>query len=198
MSKYILCPDLIISPSLRMSDKSSCNEMIWEDGKPVDPEEYDLSNLEFICESSPSGRMTDYAVSDMGCSVISSRFKELLDEAGIDNIQYFEASLVEKDGEPAAAGYYAANIIGLADCIDREKSEMRTRTLRGREHPVIFRISKLSLKDDTAIEEQLFRVKDFTRLILVDKTLKEKIAESSLRGIKLILPERWDGFNGEI
>ena len=37
--------------------------MIWEDGVKIDSKEYDLSNLEFICETLPSGTMTDYAVS---------------------------------------------------------------------------------------------------------------------------------------
>lgn len=198
MSKYLLCPDLGLSPLLRMSDKSSCSEMIWEDGKLIDPEEYNLSKLEFICETLPSGEMTDYAVSDMGCSVVSERFKELLDKAGIDNIQYFEAAVVEKEGKPAKPGYYAANIVGLVDCIDIDASELDSEPDKTGEKIIIWSIDRLVLKDDFGKGELIFRTANYTGVILVDDALKEKISGSPLKGIKLILPERWDGFSGEL
>ena len=47
----LLCPNTDTSPDIRVSDNGSCNEMIWEDGVKIDSNEYDLSNLEFICET---------------------------------------------------------------------------------------------------------------------------------------------------
>jgi hypothetical protein len=44
----------------------------------------------------------------------------------------------------------------------------------------------------------MFRVNCFSRLILIDDNFKEKIAASGLTGIKLVSPEKWDGFNGEL
>lgn len=198
MKNYILCPNTDVSPDVRLNDNSSCNEMIWENGSIINPTEYDLSKLEFLCETLPSGKMTDYVVSDMGCPIISERFKQFLDSLGIDNIQYFEAAIIELEGEPAKSGYYAANIIGLIDCIDRDASDMDAEPDKDGELTVIFGIEKLVLKDNIAYQGYLFRAAHFTRLILVDEFLKQQIEESPLTGIRLVSPERWDGIYGEI
>lgn len=46
-----------------------------------------------------------------------------LEEKGIDPIQSFPASVIERDGDRAKDGSFAPNIVGLVDCIDREKSD---------------------------------------------------------------------------
>jgi len=198
MSKLILCPSTENSPALRISDNGSCSDMIWESGHLIDPKEYDLSCLEFLCETLPSGQMTDYAVSDMGCSVISERLKNYFENIGIDNIQYFKASIIEHEGEAAKEGYYAANILGLVDCIDREASDMKARYNKDGELNIIFRIKKLVLKDLPFSHGKIYRVFSFSRLILIDEDLKSQFEQSPIKGIRLVSPERWDGINGEI
>lgn len=197
MSKLILCPNTETSPSMRLSDRGSCNEMIWEGGRHLDPNKYDFSRLEFICERLKSGGMTDYAVTDMGCSIVSERLKSFLEESGIDNVQYFPATVIERDGERAKSGYYAANIIGLVDCIDRDASEMKARRDKNGEFNIITRISKLVLKNLETDYGYMYRAYPFTRLILIDTAFKEKMESSGLTGIRLVNPERWDGQNGE-
>ncbi|MBN1501610.1 MAG: hypothetical protein JW982_15740 [Spirochaetes bacterium] len=198
MKSFILCPDTEVSPALTLSDNGTCNEMIWENGGSINTADYNLSNLEFLCETLPAGKITDYAVSDTGCSVISEQFKNFMDDLGIVNIQYFKASVTEQEGKPAKTGYYAANITGLIDCIDRNASEMEAEPDKNGEYTIIFGIKKLVLKNNITSTGHIFRAAHFTRLILVDEFLKQKIDESSLEGIKLISPERWDGFYGEI
>lgn len=199
MSKLILCPNTDLSPALRISDNGSCSEMIWESGNLIDPKEHDLSRLEFLCETLPSGRMTDYAVSDMGCSVVSEHFKKHIESLGIDNIQYFRPSVIEREGEVAKQGYYAANIIGLVDCIDREASEMDAEyNDDDDELNIIYSIDKLVLKALPFSHGTLYRAFSFSRLILIDESLKLKFEQSTIEGTKLISPERWDGINGEI
>jgi hypothetical protein len=198
MSQYLLCPNTDTSPDLRISDNGSCNEMIWEEGFKIDGNEYDLSKLEFLCETLPSGGMTDYAVSDMGCSVVSERFKQFLDILKINTIEYFPATIIEREGEPAKSGYYAANILGMIDCIDKEASEMRARTNDEGELTIIFSIDKLVLKETPFSQEPIFRAAHFTRLILINELTKQQLEESDLTGVSLVAPERWDGINGEL
>lgn len=197
MTKFLLFPNTNVTPDLTATNNSSCKEMIWENGSIIDPEEYNLSRLEFFCETLPSGEMTDYAVSDLGCSVVSGRFKDLLDSLGVDSIQYFEASIIEKDGAAAKTGYYAANIVGLIDCIDREEPDMRVKKNGNGDLIIIVRIDKLVLKDVCDYGIPLFRSAYFTRLILVNHDLKQKIEECSLKGVRFVLPDRWDGIYGE-
>lgn len=197
MDKLIFCPNTETSPSMRLSDRGSCNEMIWENGHLLDPKKYDFSRLEFICEKLKSGAMTDYAVTDMGCSIMSERLKVFLESSGIDNIQYFPASVIEKDGEHAKDGYYTANFLGLVDCIDRDASEMKARRDKNGELNIITRISKLVLKKPGSSYGYIYRAYSFTRLILIDSSFKEKFESAGLTGIRLVDPERWDGQNGE-
>lgn len=198
MSKLILCPNTDVSPDIRISDNGSCNKMIWENGKLIKPEKYDFSNLEFICESLPSNGMTDYAVSDMGCSVVSERFRNLLVSLGVDNIQYYKATVLEREGEQAKEGYYAANIVGLVDCIDRDASQMRADYDDDGKLDIIYGINKLVLTEPMPECGLLIRAYAFTRLILIDDSLKDSIETNGITGVRLISPERWDGFNGEI
>jgi hypothetical protein len=85
MNKLILCPNTQTSPAMTSGDRNSCNEMIWENGESLDDSNYDFSNLEFICEDEDD-EMTDYALTDMGCSLVSERLKIFFDSEGFDNI----------------------------------------------------------------------------------------------------------------
>ena len=198
MSQHLLCPNTDSSPDLRMSDNGSCNEIIWRTGHKLPLVEYDLSNLEFLCETLPSGEMTDYAVSDMGCSVVSERFKQFLDSLNINTIEYFPATVIEQEGEPAKQGYYAANILGLIDCIDKDASDMDAEPNDEGEITIIWSIDKLVLKQTPFSQEPIHRGAHFTRLILINELTKQQIEESGLTGIRLVAPERWDGINGEL
>ncbi|WP_025663498.1 imm11 family protein [Aquimarina megaterium] len=195
MKSLLLCPDEEVSPSLTASVNCSCNEMIWENGVLVSEDDYDLSNLEFFCESLPKGYFPDYAVSDMGCSVVSKRFKTFLDNLSMDNIQYFPATIIEREKEPAKEGYFVANIIGLLDCIDINLSIMDMD--QDEKNTIIWSIDQLVLMEDMNNSNKIFRARYFTRIILVDELFKEAFEQTGIKGIKLISPERWDGYNGE-
>ncbi|HWV16592.1 MAG TPA: DUF1629 domain-containing protein [Cellvibrio sp.] len=197
MTNLILCPDTNVSPDITLTGNSSCFEMIWENGCVLDPAEEDFSRLEFVCEDLPLGYIPDYAVSDLGCSIVSARLRQLLEESGIDNIQYFAASICERPGAEPKPGYFAANIIGLVDCIDTTRSEMRSTLDEDDGQLRIFRIRKLVLKEVNS-NSHLYRVNRFSRLILIEERFKEIFAGAGIQGVRLILPERWDGYNGEI
>lgn len=194
MTNLILCPDINSSPDLTFLE-TTCSEMIWENGDWINDKEYDLSKIQFIFENSSAKKMTDYAVSDFGCSIVSERLKNVFDSEGIDNIQYFKTSIIQKKGTPALDGFYIANIIGLADCIDLENSEMDS-DLEDDNITIIYSVEKLVLKKYSS-EKLIFRLKHFTRVILITENLKEKLIQLDITGIKLISPEKWDGFNGE-
>ena len=69
--------------------------------------------------------MTDFAKTDRGCPVLSEGFRSLLESCGVDNLDYYPVTVSDAVETSAQSSYYAANILGLVDCIDREKSAMR-------------------------------------------------------------------------
>ena len=196
MSYVLLCPDMEISPDITMTDNGSCFDLIWETGHLIDQTEQNLSVLEFICETLPTGYFPDYAVSDFGCPIVSKRLKNLLDKSGVDNIEYFPASIIEKAGKTPNSDYYALNIIGLVDCIDTENSLYRGDVDDG-VVTGISRIRKLKLKMPERNFGSIFRPHLFRRIIIIDSKFQELFKHVGIEGARFIKPERWDGFNGE-
>lgn len=194
--RKLLFPDMETAPNITLTDKGSCFETVWEDGTSLDQNEYDLSSLEFICEDLPAGEMTDYAVSDLGCPVVSARLKRFLDDAGIDNLQYFPVTILETSESAPKLDYFAVNVLGLVTCIDTNESEFKGRIVDG-EVKGIRRISKLVLKEELPEHLNIYRVRLFRRLIIISEKLVQLLSNESFTGIKLVAPERWDGFAGE-
>lgn len=193
MEISLLCPDTTQAPDLTFHN-TSCTDMIWENGAWIDTELYDVSKLKFIIENPSNKSMTDYVVSDMGCSIVSERLKLFLEQSGIHNIQYFKAQILHKNRSVHPDIFYAANIIGLADCIDLEGSEMDADQEEDT-GPIIYSIEKLKLKE-CVLHQPILRLAHFTRVILAEENIKKKIAEADFTGITFIKPENWDGING--
>ena len=139
---FILCPDVATSPDI----SAAHGELIWEEGRLIPEADIGSSQLEFVCETLPAGAMTDYAVSDMGAPIVSARLKYLLDRMGVDNIQYFPATVFEHAEAKGMDGFYSANILGLSDIIDTQASTMDAELDSDGESTVIFGIEKLVLK----------------------------------------------------
>lgn len=196
MSKVLLCPDTAISPDITLTENSSCFELIWQTGQLIDTKEYDLSRLEFICETPPVQEFPDFAVSDLGCPVVSKRLKNLLFENGVDNIEYFPATVITQKGNKPINGYYAANIVGIINCIDTEKSEFEGDIEDG----VVVGIDwfdKLVLKTTGVDFGRIFRPHLFRRLIIIDELIVKIFNAANISGVKCIQPANWDGANGE-
>jgi len=140
--------------------------------------------------------MTDYALSDLGCPVVSTRLKHFLDDAEIDNIQYIPVSILESSETDAKSGYFAINVLGLVSCIDTNVSEFKGRIVDG-EVKGIRRISKLVLKETLTEHLNVYRVRLFRRLIMISEKLVQTLSNESFTGLKLVAPERWDGGTGE-
>lgn len=196
MEKLLLCPDIAESPQVTLTENASCAETIWETGRVIDTTEYNLSYLEFICETLPTSQLTDYMLTDSGCPLLSPRLRTLLEQNGVDNIQYFHATVLPAPNAPAAQ-YYAANILGLVACIDTDQSEMDAETDDSGDTTLIYSIDKLVLKKLPSDVEPIFRAFPFERIILIDERFCEIFDGSGISGTKCIKPSRWDGIHGE-
>jgi hypothetical protein len=184
-----------ISPLLTGSVRTAALGLIWETGEPIDVDGHDLDDLEFVCETLPRGTFPDYAVSDMGCPIVSARFRTVLEENGVDNVEYFPASVIERPGEDPLEGYFAANVVGLEECIDREQTRGDLDT--DGPVPVYWGIEHLVLKDDDPGTDPVYRASSFLRLVLIEERLAAAFRDDGIVGVRCIEPERWDGFSGE-
>lgn len=193
MNKLLVFPDIKTSPSLTPTHSCSCKNAIWEEGRILGTDEYDFSNLEFICETLPSGKMTDFAASDTGAPIISGQLKAVFEEMRLP-FQYFPVKILEKNGAQPILNYYAINIVGLINSIDIDASEMEVEEEDG-ELVDIIEVETLVLKDIPVAE--VYRLYLFERVIVVQGQLADKLLDLNVSGMKLIAPERWDGIASE-
>ncbi|WLQ16149.1 hypothetical protein O5O45_09505 [Hahella aquimaris] len=194
MTKKLLFPDLERSPAITGTDNCTCYGMIWETGKPLNPNNHDLSRLEFICERRHKGKLTDFAVSDAGCPIVSKTLKDFLDNLGVDNIDYYPATVLKKAGAEPNHDYFACNIKGMANCIDFEKSELEIE-MEDEEVMFIHEVDTLVLNSKSY--GTIYRLYYYERVIVLEDPLAAALASSGFTGMKIITPENWDGFAGE-
>lgn len=191
MSMLVLCTDKNFSPDLTYSSGSSCREMIWLTGEPI-PQDYDLSRLEFLCENLPFGRLADFAVSDVGCPVVSESFVRMLLENGVDNLQIFPASIKLTEDGASVDGYFAINILGIFDVIDLKNSLMDYENEDG--NLAIYFIDKLVLQPDSDEHALLYRPRGFRSRLLINYKFKKIAEQMGFIGALMVSPEVWNGF----
>lgn len=194
MKKSLLFPDLETSPCLTGSDNCSCFEMIWQTGHLIDRKQFNLNNLEFICETLPNDKLSDFAVTDLGAPIVSDRVKKILDDHLVDNIEYFPARIITRAGATPINNYFMMNILGLLDCIDFESSDLEVEEEDG-EVVDIDSVNELILKDKSY--GSIYRMYFFERVIVLEEPLRQALSSANITGMKIVSPEMWDGFAGE-
>ena len=193
--KRFLCPDYASVSTLTLSDSSSCLKAVWNKAAPV-KKRYDLSRLEFICEE-PSKGTADFMVSDDACPVVSERLMQSFNSLHIENIDYYPAAVIKRKGGSPESGFYAANILGLVDCVDTDKTECNATIIDGVVKGISL-VEKLVLKDAEVFHGDIYRVHMLRRMIMIEDKLISFFTENSVPGAKLVNPEKWDGIYGEV
>lgn len=108
--------------------------------------------------------------------IASEKLKGILLEAGISNIQWFPL-IIEDQLENVKHNYWCGNIVGVVDCIDREKSVFDEFDL--------FR--RMWIDEKLANDQRIFRLNDYEEIhILVHYSLKEYIEEKGCSGISFV------------
>lgn len=113
--------------------------------------------------------------------LISSRLRGVLEQCGVDNIQYFPVNMRLSDGTILFNEYSIANIIGRVSCIDFTQSD-----IVADDGPplVIDSIDHLVLKQDNTHELDVFRLGEFFVAIIVSSRVKDAIQRSGVSGVE--------------
>jgi hypothetical protein len=143
------------------------------------------------------GRFVDYMGASPSCMVVSDRFIEALRSAGVDNVDYYPALLIDDASGKTTSGYQAANVVGLIACVDREKSVYTL--MPGLPADVIVKNCIFDFKsmhlDYTRVQgAKMFRLFEKNSTIVVHESVKQAIEKAGLRGIRLVPAEGLDAF----
>ena len=181
----------------------------------------------FAEEASLRGKMTDHLIlDDLECGVITQKGIDLLNSLNISNIQYLpiilndpysnaeavlEAELKDEKlefKEKIYEQYSLFNVVGLADCIDHNKSdldyystpieipddlpeEMKEAFQQEEDLDVDF-IRKLVLDEEKIPDDiSVFRLKDCPRILVFKEDVVKAIREAGLSGFVFVPLEEY-------
>ena len=124
-----------------------------------------------------------------GCSglLINKKVKSVFDGLPVDNIQYFDARLIDQATQKVLVPYWIANIIGKVACVDRAGS-----SLVCFDDGQIQFIDKLVLLPMTDGQHgHIFRLAEFLPAIVISDALKEALTDSGVTGFTYYKPEEF-------
>lgn len=154
----------------------------WLEGKPMsDPAGGKRLELDLSLESGDyRGDIIDGIV-----TLYSDELKDALIELGVDNIQYYPVALRDQKSNEREGGYWLANVIGLPDCIDMEKSRMKHwPSGRG------FDFLSMAIDEEKTNGLKVFRLKEDPTKVIISEEIKQYFDETDmLHGVELIQTE---------
>lgn len=110
--------------------------------------------------------------------LFSKALVEALQRAGVDNLQTFPVTLVERNGLKIDQEYYAVNIIGCIKCADMNRSEYTDITGQG-----VFAVNfrKLVIDEEKAQGQSLFRLAESLSSIIIHEKVKEELDKQNFK-----------------
>jgi hypothetical protein len=111
-------------------------------------------------------------------------------EAGVDNLQLFNAAIKNHIDGKTHTNYKAVNILGLISCANMKKSK-----LMGTSDSVFLDadFDSLSIDDSRTHGALLFRLAENVTAILVREKVRDHVLSKDLAGVRFLLPENWSG-----
>ncbi|MCX4030505.1 imm11 family protein [Spartinivicinus marinus] len=145
-----------------------------------------LPMIDIFYDMQPNEIFTDNLFAP-GCNglLIHNRVKSVLDDLEVNNIQYYQTRLINKDSKEENGNYKLANIVGRINCLDYDKSELVMR-----DDGSIKFIDKLVFQYfDNKDSLEIFRLAKFLPIVIVSDKIKKKLEKHKFTGIVFYKPE---------
>jgi hypothetical protein len=119
-----------------------------------------------------------------GGFLVSRRFRDAVTAAGVDNIQWFTASVFRQSTSELLKDYWLMNLLGTALVVDQPRSQL-TLDAQGR----IKFIKRLALRDQT-LPSRMVRSAEFLPMIVADDAVRASVEAAECRGVAFIDPAK--------
>ncbi|MBL8025520.1 MAG: hypothetical protein JNL74_03870 [Fibrobacteres bacterium] len=158
---------------------------LWSSGKGHDKPVPTPIEIPFDTFREYSGAPIEFL--DVGIPIMSLRMANALLDAGVNNIEFYDASLVNKQSGKTFH-YKAFNIIGLVSAADLKRSAWHS--LDGDvQHTVSF--ERLILDESLSERLDIFRLAENVKAIIVSERIKHILLSKGINTLKFISPEQW-------
>jgi hypothetical protein len=185
MPYYVLDSDA--TPFNRVTVFPRIKQNNWLSGerlKPGIPEP-----LEFKLEpTKKAGVMREFYDSRM--PLMREDLVEALREAGVDNLEVFDATLHDPTRGTTYTNYKAVNIVGAIACLDREKAKV----IPGMDSDMIdMGLESAPIDESKAGGALLFRLAENVSMILVHEKVKKHLEARGFKYLTFVDPAEWSG-----
>lgn len=127
---------------------------------------------------------------DPGILLFSDEMIAALRDAGVDNLQCFEATIHDPISGRDYCNYKAVNIIGLVSCADLAKSKCRVES----GSPIIdVDFDSLVIDEKRTGRALMFRLAECVTAILVHEKVRQHLEARGIPYLDFIKPEEWVG-----
>ncbi len=127
------------------------------------------SPIVFTTNAKAGDVMRDFG--DSSFLIMSKRFVELLQQAGVDNLQTFPVVIKSEEDDTVWDNYFSVNILGLISCADLTKSTY-TEIMSG-----YYRFRELAINAEKAKDALLFRLQEHSPTIIMHRSVGAYIVE---------------------
>ena len=171
-------------PNLR--DLSSTVFLDWLSGNrfPIEIPE----PLQFQLDPDGGNFLTDFF--PPAIPLMSVNMLDALTLAGVDNIDSYEAILLDRSGSPIQEEYRAINIIGSVACADLENSDCEVDHF---DDPVGVDFNSLVIDETRTNNLLFFRLHEAPNGIVIHDSVRSQLEPLNLSGIQFLKPEDWIG-----
>ncbi len=144
--------------------------------------------IEIHMKAEHQGRLTDNLIAPGTTGLVfNAKLRNLLEQTGVDNIDYYKAKVINDVTGEVISDYQVANIIGRAQCIDRNRSKL---IIDERGGSIMF-IDKLVLDESAVGEAMMVRLLEFLPIIIVHERIKKQVVAAEISGVKFYRPEEY-------
>ncbi|MFP2962769.1 imm11 family protein [Myxococcus sp. 1LA] len=116
-----------------------------------------------------------------GLPIFSARLVEVLQTAGVNNLDLYETEVVDEVRNKTYTHFKAVNIIGRVSCADLTKSV----SVSGHSPPLM-EFEKLVIDESKTMGLPMFRLAEAVQMILVSETVKQAISDAKVMGVRVV------------
>lgn len=131
----------------------------------------------------PEGiNLTDYVGNKFRWMIVSDRFRSVLADTDLENVEYLPISIRNHKGRMADDNYWIVNFLALTEVIDRDRSDYREdAAFEGQ----ISRFDNMVLRDEVQTDgPPVLRMREDPMMVLVREDFKTAMEKEGLTGMQ--------------
>lgn len=144
--------------------------------------------LEFELDPDTPGVMREFYAYRM--PLMREDLVKAMQEAGVDNLQVYDAIIRDPETGETHTNYKAVNIVGLVSALDRAKADVEPDPPFG---DIAMLLNSAPLDEKKAGDARLFRLEEKRSMIVIHESIKKFLEARGFTTLTFTDPAEWSG-----